>query len=1006
MTEISQNGMDLYGYWIPERRGFLPPSMVQRYGLPSTIENLPEFLLARGSVGPDSFETWKNLFAAMERGDKGGCAPVTLKTENGVYKRFWMRFSGIPDEQGNPLWALISFDDVMFSYEYRRSLENDINALLEATEKIFPRVTTLNLTRNTCRMIRNDDAMFPGQDYVPDMDAFFPSQPKEISIDDMLNRLLERIVPNDRESFRACFARERLEKEFSQKGDSVLRLSYRRFRDDGQVRWLETMIMRQKNSLNDDLLVVAMTRDVGAQKAEEDRLREQLWQQTEELRLTMSRMGKIINYYHVDTGTFVMSQSIADKYGIPHVMKGFPESFIAAAPKVFSPKALETIKNFYNDIRQGKAAGVCEYRMKGKEGQDIWMNLEFVTIFDDEKRPVRAVIAAEDVTRTHIVASETRRLKYNEKILGLLNQHSDRVVIYFDMETNKVCFWDGELEMSDLSDKSADLWHRLEDVSGMIRNVVERMMGNIRNGIPNGEEKLRLTNENNERQWLDVKYSTLYDDEEKPIAALFSYKDITGLYDRELAYQRHIQSMESADNHSLLEFECDLTTDSVERLNIQRIALKEGWTKRSYSEFCHYLLAEVYRCKEREEMQRYFSCENLMELYREGNRRLIRHWYAQSPSGGMCWLSIEMALVADSYTNHVKGFFRMVDVTEKKERRMKMEYRSERDGMTGLLNRETAERKIRSKIDHGEMPGILLLLDLDDLKGINDTLGHSEGDRAIRGIADTLKSYFREDDIIGRFGGDEFIVYLPGAAPNSKSIAVSIAVLLRKLANISIGANNERRIHASVGCAVQNSEMDTFESLYKRADIALYYVKRAGKNNFAFHSQEMDQKNAKFLEENQRSLRNSRTFDIYELQQLMSSFSAVYVMIMSANLSTNDYFLMEVDDGPFAKEPVCGDLDGFLQRAEKRMHPEDVEFLKNYLSRESLLDAYGQGKKSLRYYLRFLDGDQYRWIKVTILFHINECGDVCMFVLLRWPNDLEKRGLEVADAGDLGMHKA
>ena len=70
-----------------------------------------------------------------------------------------------------------------------------------------------------------------------------------------------------------------------------------------------------------------------------------------------------------------------------------------------------------------------------------------------------------------------------------------------------------------------------------------------------------------------------------------------------------------------------------------------------------------------------------------------------------------------------------------------------------------------------QVPGIFLLVDMDRLKQVNDELGHKEGDKAIKEMATILKGYFRQKDIIGRIGGDEFVVYLPGAAKNKEIIA-------------------------------------------------------------------------------------------------------------------------------------------------------------------------------------------------------------------------------------------
>ena len=128
-------------------------------------------------------------------------------------------------------------------------------------------------------------------------------------------------------------------------------------------------------------------------------------------------------------------------------------------------------------------------------------------------------------------------------------------------------------------------------------------------------------------------------------------------------------------------------------------------------------------------------------------------------------------------------------------------------------------------------PGVLLLLDMDGLKVINETFGHHEGDRAICAIAQVLKGHFRKSDIVGRFGGDEFIVYLTTAEGPDRT-AAGLSLLLQKLEAVAIG-DGRQGIHCSIGCAAHDGSL-TFETLYHQADAALYHAKRTGKHRFAF----------------------------------------------------------------------------------------------------------------------------------------------------------------------------
>ena len=186
---------------------------------------------------------------------------------------------------------------------------------------------------------------------------------------------------------------------------------------------------------------------------------------------------------------------------------------------------------------------------------------------------------------------------------------------------------------------------------------------------------------------------------------------------------------------------------------------------------------------------------------------------------------------------------------EESDRQKKLfRYKAEHDLMTGLQNRIAAEERVREYLEQEENAGVLILLDMDDLKGVNDTYGHDQGDKAIIGIADTLKTHFRNTDIVARLGGDEFMVYLPGAAKDCQRIQEGLSTLLQKLSEISVGGEDDRQVHCSVGCVVQSDRNDRYEILFKEADTALYHAKRAGKNRFVFYTPEMEKEGMENLE--------------------------------------------------------------------------------------------------------------------------------------------------------------
>ena len=154
------------------------------------------------------------------------------------------------------------------------------------------------------------------------------------------------------------------------------------------------------------------------------------------------------------------------------------------------------------------------------------------------------------------------------------------------------------------------------------------------------------------------------------------------------------------------------------------------------------------------------------------------------------------------------------------------------DGLTDTLNRQAFEKRAREMIAlfaRRQEPVSCLLLDIDDFKQVNDTHGHVAGDEVLRQFALTIKGLLRNYDLLGRYGGEEFAILLPGADSGQ---AMEIAQRLRgSVESMSIDGNELLRCTVSIGVSTMIPGMDTkTEHFYRLSDKALYHAKDLGKN--------------------------------------------------------------------------------------------------------------------------------------------------------------------------------
>lgn len=169
----------------------------------------------------------------------------------------------------------------------------------------------------------------------------------------------------------------------------------------------------------------------------------------------------------------------------------------------------------------------------------------------------------------------------------------------------------------------------------------------------------------------------------------------------------------------------------------------------------------------------------------------------------------------------------------------RLKNKAERDLLTKLLNKKTFERRVENIISNhsADEAGALLIIDLDNFKGINDTLGHMAGDRVLSCVADKMRETFRSQDYLGRIGGDEFAVYF--TFQHKTDIEERRAVIRSRVEHFckAIGMIAEEmtwnaKISCSIGIAMDPEHGTDYEKLYQSADQALYQAKKAGKSQY------------------------------------------------------------------------------------------------------------------------------------------------------------------------------
>lgn len=201
----------------------------------------------------------------------------------------------------------------------------------------------------------------------------------------------------------------------------------------------------------------------------------------------------------------------------------------------------------------------------------------------------------------------------------------------------------------------------------------------------------------------------------------------------------------------------------------------------------------------------------------------------KTAEGGYSWYRIEESLFFDDNGRAVRSIGRALDVDNEKKAIALLKARAKADSYTGLLNKQATEREISKLIQREEKGNhALIIVDIDGFKSVNDTKGHIYGDHVIIDVSNILKEQFRSTDIVGRIGGDEFMIFIKDIPDN--------LFVEEKINTIRILIKEKHQMSLSIGIAVYPGDGTTYMDLYKNADDSLYWVKKSGKDGFGFYA--------------------------------------------------------------------------------------------------------------------------------------------------------------------------
>lgn len=253
-----------------------------------------------------------------------------------------------------------------------------------------------------------------------------------------------------------------------------------------------------------------------------------------------------------------------------------------------------------------------------------------------------------------------------------------------------------------------------------------------------------------------------------------------------------------------------------------------------FNEALHIIAEKQIKEEYREGYIASFSPENVLQEFEKGNVHLRYEFLTSEDDRNYFWMRIDANIYQSNEDGSIHMFIYRRNIDAEKRQALQMERQVQTDEMTGLYNKATTQNYIEKLLaENKDHCYGFFIFDIDDFKGINDQYGHAFGDFVIAQFAQTIKEHFQKGDVAGRIGGDEFAAFV--AAKDEEWITKKARELSQALDRTYEDDGLCARITASIGVAVAPKHGNTFEVIYKNADMALYQTKGRGRNGYTIY---------------------------------------------------------------------------------------------------------------------------------------------------------------------------
>lgn len=218
-----------------------------------------------------------------------------------------------------------------------------------------------------------------------------------------------------------------------------------------------------------------------------------------------------------------------------------------------------------------------------------------------------------------------------------------------------------------------------------------------------------------------------------------------------------------------------------------------------------------------------------------GEKTMQQEYRIKKQDGTYLWVEAHATGIRDESGKLLKILGIITDINSRKQEILEVRKAAVMDSLTGLFNRRECIRRVEDYIERCDFMAAFLLIDVDNFKIINDTMGHAYGDSVLTELAVGLRTLFRKTDIIARLGGDEFVVFMTNIRERENIITKVNGIL--EFFSCYKDSPETSVLSCSIGCSIYPEQGNTFATLLHKADAAMYHAKKRGKAQYYIYEE-------------------------------------------------------------------------------------------------------------------------------------------------------------------------